>query len=106
MISEPIRSKIKKRFDLGPTVIQQFVVPLILCTTKDIVARAKTGSGKSAAFLLPIIQKIHEKKLAQQKSGQKAVNATSPHAVVFEPTRELCLQVAKEARRLSDGSFL
>ncbi|HEA28903.1 MAG TPA: DEAD/DEAH box helicase [Leeuwenhoekiella sp.] len=63
-----------------PTEIQQKTIPLILNETKDVVALAKTGSGKTAAFGLPLLQKID----AQN---------TTIQAVILAPTRELGQQI-------------
>jgi superfamily II DNA/RNA helicase len=92
-----------ERFQQGPTVIQQYVIPCILYTKRDLVVRAHTGSGKSAAFLLPLIHVIHEEKMKEQ---QRKTNKDAPYAVVFLPTRELALQVAKEATCLAKGNLL
>ncbi|KAM7520372.1 hypothetical protein LguiB_019334 [Lonicera macranthoides] len=79
-----IRALTKKSID-KPTPIQRVAIPLIL-EGKDVVARAKTGSGKTFAYLLPLLQKLFsdsEKKLA-------------PSAFILVPTRELCQQVCSE----------
>lgn len=64
-----------------PTNVQEKTIPLILNTTKDIVALAKTGTGKTAAFGLPLLQLID-------------IDNTSIQAVVLAPTRELGQQIA------------
>lgn len=68
-----------------PTTIQEKVIPLVL-EGKDIVAQAKTGSGKSASFVLPILEL-----LASLKSEGKA----KLKVLVLTPTRELSVQVAQ-----------
>lgn len=74
-----------------PTPVQAKAVPLIL-QGKDVVARAKTGSGKTLSYLLPLVHKL----LAE--GGSKK----GPSAVVMVPTRELCQQVYDEATSLSE----
>ena len=77
---------IKAIHELGfeqPMPVQEEVIPLLLAKTRDIIALAQTGTGKTAAFGLPIIQKINAK--------QKA-----PQALVLCPTRELCLQLSAD----------
>lgn len=69
----------------NPTPIQEKVIPLIL-NQKDIMAQAQTGSGKTASFVLPIIQTIIKKK-ANGKAKIKAL--------ILTPTRELTLQVSQ-----------
>src|SRR4051812_41009749 len=68
------------------TPIQAQSIPHLL-GGKDLVGQAKTGSGKTAAFTLPILQQIK----IQSKQLQ---------ALVLCPTRELCTQVAREIRKL------
>lgn len=70
-----------------PTEIQLAVIPHIL-EGKDVIAQAKTGSGKTAAFGIPVLQSIHQPLFAVQ-------------SLVLCPTRELADQVAKELRRIA-----
>ncbi len=72
--------------DLGfehPTPIQEKAIPYVLSTDNDLLAFAQTGTGKTAAFGLPVINKIDENSLQTQ-------------ALVLCPTRELCLQISKD----------
>ncbi|XXG48879.1 hypothetical protein AAC387_Pa02g3206 [Persea americana] len=73
-----------------PTPIQHVAVPLIL-EGKDVVARAKTGSGKTYAYLLPLLQKLF---------AESGLRKSAPGAFVLVPTRELCQQVYSEALSL------
>ncbi|THD22662.1 DEAD/DEAH box helicase [Fasciola hepatica] len=70
-----------------PTPIQRKAIPLIL-SGRDVVAMARTGSGKTAAFLLPLFEKL-----------QTHV-ATGPRALIVSPTREIALQTLKFTREL------
>ncbi len=83
-----LRSLDKEGFKI-PTPIQEKVIPLIL-RGEDIMAKAETGSGKSAGFVLPILQYI-----SQHKGEGKA----KIKALILTPTRELTLQVAEDFRR-------
>ena len=77
---------IKAIHELGyeePMPVQEEVIPLLLAKTRDIIALAQTGTGKTAAFGLPIIQKIDAKQRA-------------PQALILCPTRELCLQLSAD----------
>jgi len=77
--------------DLGfetPTPIQLKTIPHILTSDKDIVALAQTGTGKTAAFGLPILNKID-------------VHSQSIQALVLSPTRELGMQIAKDIENYS-----
>ena len=72
--------------DLGftePTAIQEQAIPVLLSGTRDLIGLAQTGTGKTAAFGLPLLQLID--------AGQK-----HPQALIVCPTRELCLQIEKE----------
>ena len=70
-----------------PTPIQEQAIPLII-QGKDIIAKAKTGSGKTLGFALPLILKLDE-------------NEHFPQALIIAPTRELSEQIAGECRRLA-----
>jgi len=65
----------------NPMPVQEEVIPYLLGEIRDVIALAQTGTGKTAAFGLPIIQKINIKNKA-------------PQALILCPTRELCLQIA------------
>ena len=76
--------------DLGfknPTPIQKLAIPEIL-KGRDIIGQAQTGSGKTIAFSIPILEKIF-------------IPDKSPQAIILCPTRELCMQVADEINKLS-----
>ncbi len=72
------------------TPVQEKVIPLIL-SGKDIIASAQTGTGKTAAFLLPLIQK-----LSDEKNPQPGVRS-----LVIVPTRELAIQISQHLEGLS-----
>jgi len=70
-----------------PTPVQREAIPLIL-EGRDVLAAAQTGTGKTAAFTLPILQR-----LAQTQSGSQSLGRRPVRVLVVTPTRELCLQV-------------
>ena len=77
--------------DLGfenPTPIQKEAIPFVLSEETDLIALAQTGTGKTAAFGLPVIQKIDE-------------NKTQTQSIILCPTRELCLQITKDLETYS-----
>jgi len=76
----------KKGFEV-PSPIQALTIPALLKGDKDIIGQAQTGTGKTAAFSLPILEKMDER-----KKGVKAI--------VLAPTRELAIQVADEIHSL------
>ncbi|MDP4278901.1 MAG: DEAD/DEAH box helicase, partial [Bacteroidota bacterium] len=66
-----------------PMPVQEEVIPFLLGEDNDVIALAQTGTGKTAAFGLPLIQKIN-------------LNLVQPQALILCPTRELCLQIADD----------
>ncbi|KAK9166058.1 hypothetical protein Scep_001249 [Stephania cephalantha] len=88
-----IRALTKKGIS-APTPIQTYAIPLIM-EGKDVVARAKTGSGKTYAYLLPLLQKL----FSELDSARK----NCPGAFVLVPTRELCQQVYAEVSSLIEA---
>ncbi|MBP2691288.1 MAG: DEAD/DEAH box helicase, partial [Muribaculaceae bacterium] len=64
-----------------PMTVQEKVIPLLLTGDRDLVALAQTGTGKTAAFGLPVLQRID-------------ASMRRPQALILAPTRELCLQIA------------
>ncbi|MCY1043687.1 ATP-dependent RNA helicase DbpA [Corallococcus sp. bb12-1] len=87
-LSPPLLQVLEELEFRTATPIQAQTIPVLL-QGKDLVGQARTGSGKTAAFALPILQKV---KLTQDRRLQ---------ALVLCPTRELCAQVAGEIRRLA-----
>jgi ATP-dependent RNA helicase DeaD len=71
-----------------PTAVQQQVIPLVLLQQSDLIGLAQTGTGKTAAFGIPLIQ------LAD-------TSHRSPQSLVLCPTRELCVQVARDLKALA-----
>jgi ATP-dependent RNA helicase DeaD len=65
----------------NPMPVQEEVIPYLLNEIRDVIALAQTGTGKTAAFGLPVIQKVD-------------VEKNVPQALILAPTRELCLQIA------------
>jgi ATP-dependent RNA helicase DeaD len=80
-VSPEIRKAIEEMGYVSPMPVQEEVIPYLLGENNDVVALAQTGTGKTAAFGLPIIQKIQ-------------VEDRVPQSLVLCPTRELCLQIA------------
>lgn len=80
-VAPEIRKAIEEMGYENPMPVQEEVIPYLLGNGNDVVALAQTGTGKTAAFGLPLIQKID-------------VNNRVPQALILCPTRELCLQIA------------
>jgi superfamily II DNA/RNA helicase len=93
-LSAPIQKALEKSNFSKPTPIQEKVIPLVL-SGLDILARAQTGSGKSASFVLPILE-LWSQNIPEGKPKIKAL--------VLTPTRELTIQVAQTFKTF--GAFL
>merc|ERR1711970_909222 len=83
-----------------PTPIQKTAIPCIM-NGRDLMACAQTGSGKTAAFLLPIIHKI----LEDGDESNSGDSPQKPSAIIIAPTRELAVQIKDEARKFSNESM-
>src|SRR5450432_3203154 len=82
-IEEGLLQSIKALGFTEPTPIQEKAIPVLLQGTKDFIGLAQTGTGKTAAFGLPLLQLINKEQ-------------RSPQALIICPTRELCLQITKD----------
>lgn len=92
-VSEEIRRAISEMGYETPMPVQEEVIPYLLGVGNDVIALAQTGTGKTAAYGLPVLQKVNP----EDRSTQ---------AIILSPTRELCLQIAgdlKEYSRYIDG---
>jgi ATP-dependent RNA helicase DeaD len=82
-LSEPLQQVLKEMNFTQPTPVQEKVIPQILNSSQDLIALAQTGTGKTAAFTLPVLTKMDP-------------NARYVQTVVLSPTRELAMQIAKD----------
>ncbi len=85
-IIEPILRAVKDEGYTEPTLIQEKAIPVIL-DRNDVLGSAQTGTGKTAAFAIPILQHLYNDRL--QNHGQRKIKA-----LVITPTRELAIQIA------------
>ena len=83
---------------LAPFPIQEQVLPLAL-SDGDVIGQAKTGTGKTLAFGIPIIERVIAPKDADIKN---LPNPGKPQALIVVPTRELCVQVAKDLEVIAE----
>uniref|UniRef100_A0A8C4H6Q4 RNA helicase n=1 Tax=Dicentrarchus labrax TaxID=13489 RepID=A0A8C4H6Q4_DICLA len=85
-----------------PTPVQKHAIPIIK-TKRDLMACAQTGSGKTAAFLLPVLSQIYTDGPgdALQENGRYGRRKQYPISLVLAPTRELALQIYDEARKFA-----
>lgn len=87
-VSEEIRRAIEEMGFENPMPVQEEVIPYLLGTRNDVIALAQTGTGKTAAFGIPLLQRI-DTRIPQTQ------------AIVLSPTRELCLQIADDLKDYS-----
>ncbi|WP_096199575.1 DEAD/DEAH box helicase [Bacillus sp. FJAT-45350] len=88
-IRQEINHTLKSLGLINPTPIQERTIPTVL-EGKDVIAQAQTGTGKTLAFVLPILEKID-------------VNNSGVQALILTPTRELAQQVSKEIKKMIEN---
>ena len=91
-LDDQLLSSLTKLDFKTPTAIQQAAIPVIL-ERKDVLAGAATGTGKTAAFVLPLLQQLIDE---PNQSGQAK-------ALILAPTRELAFQIQHVVKQLSAG---
>jgi probable ATP-dependent RNA helicase DDX4 len=96
-----VENVITKSSYLTPTPVQKVCLPVIMAG-RDLMACAQTGSGKTAAFLLPIIHKLIE----TQADSNPNSSIQKPQCIIICPTRELAKQAFMQARKFSLGSMV
>ena len=80
---------IKRLNYTSPTSIQAQAIPAIM-SGRDVIGVAKTGSGKTVAFLLPLFRQIKDQRSLDQMEG--------PIAIIMTPTRELAVQIHRDCK--------
>ena len=96
-VCEEIRHAIEEMGFVQPMSVQEEVIPYLLGNQNDVIALAQTGTGKTAAFGIPVLQKIAS--MPRPQMGE--IGRGLPHALILAPTRELCLQIADDLRDFS-----
>jgi ATP-dependent RNA helicase RhlE len=91
-LTEPVREAIQELGFEEPTPVQAQAIP-VGCEGKDVLAAAQTGTGKTAAFLLPIFDQM-----VRHWGNKRPSGAKGPYALVLTPTRELATQIADCAK--------
>ncbi|MBO7581920.1 MAG: DEAD/DEAH box helicase [Bacteroidaceae bacterium] len=87
-VSGEILKAIQEMGYVSPMPVQEKVIPYLLGHNNDVVALAQTGTGKTAAYGLPVLQKVD-------------TNRTDTQAIIMAPTRELCLQITDDLKDYS-----
>ncbi len=96
-LAEPLQRALKNEGYLQPTPIQAKAIPLLI-EGKDLLGVAQTGTGKTAAFALPILHRLSARRA--QRSPRR------PHALILAPTRELAGQINERFRAYGRGLSL
>jgi ATP-dependent RNA helicase DeaD len=93
-VCEEIRKAIEEMGFVQPMPVQEEVIPYLLGNRNDVIALAQTGTGKTAAFGIPVLQRVAS--TPRPQLGE--IGRGLPHALILAPTRELCLQIADDLR--------
>jgi len=88
----PVNESLDRAGYVEPSPIQAAVIPIAM-TGRDVIGQAQTGTGKTAAFLLPLMNRW------------RGGDPSKPQALVLAPTRELAMQVAEEAEKLAPSRY-
>jgi ATP-dependent RNA helicase DeaD len=91
-LSDEVLAAVERKGFAAPSSIQAIAIPRLMADEGHLIVKARTGTGKTAAFGIPLIEKIAEK-------GDK------PRALILTPTRELALQITREIHSLSGSPF-
>lgn len=92
-LSQPLIDNLNTLGYTQPTPIQAKAIPLLL-SGNDIIAAAQTGTGKTAAFTLPLLEKL---------AGQNRASPNQVRCLILAPTRELASQIGESVRKYSQG---
>jgi len=93
-LNKPILKAVSESNYDAPTLVQECSIPAILAK-RDVIVSAQTGTGKTAAFALPILQMLFDRQDASIKKGKKI------RAVIISPTRELAIQIGENFKTYS-----
>ncbi|XP_041637671.1 probable ATP-dependent RNA helicase DDX4 isoform X2 [Cheilinus undulatus] len=98
-LCESLKRNVSKSGYVKPTPVQKHGIPII-SAGRDLMACAQTGSGKTAAFLLPILQQL----MADGVAASQFSELQEPEVIIVAPTRELINQIYLEARKFAFGT--
>ncbi|MDR2738399.1 MAG: DEAD/DEAH box helicase [Treponema sp.] len=91
-LSDDILEALTRKGFTAPSSIQSIALPRLLADQGHLIIKARTGTGKTAAFGIPLVERLRQ-------------NGHAPRALILTPTRELALQVAKEIASLSSSAI-
>ncbi|PHR74528.1 MAG: RNA helicase [Lutibacter sp.] len=98
-LNKPILKAVSENNYDTPTLVQERSIPAILAK-RDVIVSAQTGTGKTAAFALPILQMLYDRQNASVKKGRKI------KALIISPTRELAIQIEENFKTYSKHTTL
>ncbi len=93
-LNKPILKAVSEKNYDTPTLVQERSIPVILAK-RDVIVSAQTGTGKTAAFALPILQMLYDRQNASVKKGRKI------KSLIISPTRELAIQIEENFKTYS-----
>jgi ATP-dependent RNA helicase DeaD len=91
-LSQDVLSCLETKGFSAPTPIQNIALPRLMADEGHLIVKARTGTGKTAAFGIPLVEKL-------------STSGHAPRALILTPTRELCLQVSREIASLNPRPF-
>ncbi len=100
-----LRKALSRLGYVRPTLVQSKCLPLAISSGRDLLVKARTGTGKTLAYCLPILHKILNKNEDESNSGRNVSDGSDEdafvRAVILVPTRELCTQVTSAIQNLT-----
>ncbi|KAJ1551892.1 DEAD-box ATP-dependent RNA helicase, partial [Cladochytrium tenue] len=100
-----LKSNIKLAAYSHPTPVQRHSIPVVT-SGRDLMACAQTGSGKTAAFLLPILSQNFKDGAPPPPGGPRGMRKSYPTSLILAPTRELAVQIHEEAKKFAYRSWV
>jgi len=104
-LHDTVLKNIEKSGYQVPTPVQKYALPIIR-EKRDLMACAQTGSGKTAAFMVPIVSRLLEEGIQNNKVEIGSRDPVHPECVVVTPTRELAKQIQLQAKKFCQGTEL
>ncbi|TMW64484.1 hypothetical protein Poli38472_011364 [Pythium oligandrum] len=102
-LNERLVTALKEMGIENPTGIQEKSIPAIL-SGNDIMCTAQTGTGKTLAYMVPVVENLHRAEVALSEEDKKKILPARPQVLVLLPSRELALQVGDVAKQLAHSA--
>ena len=101
-MSEGIRRAIEEMGFVQPMPVQEEVIPYLLGNRNDVIALAQTGTGKTAAFGIPVLQRISLPPTPSKERGSREADMQKPQALILAPTRQIADDLRDFAKYMDD----